>query len=545
MFQSSSQFRRTLPWLLCLTALALFLAAFVVQVQRNPLRGDEVDFLLCMENVDALGRPLYYAGEINIPVASIESLGSDTLAGQAFQFYRYKPETGILKETFFAITDDNSRYTYCLWHPPLYVYLGALVLRGFELPHAQANLFRYSHLIYVAFMFGGLAMLLRELYRPVWSYALPLTTVFLACSGLAVAASTLVDYNGALAMCVVVWLAWAFLRADREPRHAPLAAVLLAFTFGVGLGIAASTLLGLLLWTVCFHRSALIRHAITFLAGATLFLIVFWLSAQAAHFPFSQPFLHNFQRAALQTPLSSRLVATFRHLGWYAEEIGLIAVGAGLLLCVWRFLSDRSVPVTAGAADVLGFASCARVFLLPTLVLVALFSQAALSADAYGFPKYIAFALPLLFAFLGGELVRHTAQPRSRWFAAATALSVLLSLGVKTGDMLRNPSGTLYMAGEQGFFAAAKVVAALTGPDEVILVSKDLAFYSDRRFIQWSGSLLQNPTLLQQRIVTEQVHLAAVSQNQLASASPEVAQWLAEHAVIAASPGDFRVYRLR
>ena len=37
---------------------------FRAQVERNPLRADEVDFFQCMRNVVVLGRPLYYAGEV-------------------------------------------------------------------------------------------------------------------------------------------------------------------------------------------------------------------------------------------------------------------------------------------------------------------------------------------------------------------------------------------------------------------------------------------------------------------------------------------------
>ena len=244
-----------LAWPLFLAGLIVYLVSFRVQVERNPLRADEVDFYRCTRNVISLGRPLYYAGEVTLPVAHVVPLGAATLDGQAFQFYRFKPETGILKETFFGITDGDSRYTYCLWHPPLYVYLGSLALRLVEIPDAQANLFRYSHLVYVALMLLGIAALMRELYRPVWFLGLALATLFLACSSLAVRASVLVDYNGALAMSAAVWVAWAFLRASRESRYFPLAAAGLALSFLVGLGVGTSLALGLLLWSLLFRRA--------------------------------------------------------------------------------------------------------------------------------------------------------------------------------------------------------------------------------------------------------------------------------------------------
>ncbi len=362
--------------------------------------------------------------------------------------------------------------------------------------------------------------------------------LLLACSSLAVAASILVDYNGALAMCVAAWLTWAFLRADRNPRYTPPAAVLLALTFGVGLGVGLAGLAGVLLWVVAFRRSAFIRHAATLLAGVAIFLIAFWLAAQLGRFPFSQPFLHNFQRAALHTPLGVRLAAVLHYVRWYLVEIGWIPVVAALFLGGWRLVRLRARP---GDATTDG----ARALLLPSIVLVTLVSQAALSADAYGFPKYIAFAVPLLFAFLGGELACLIAGSRWRWPAAGLAALLVVSLGLQTAAMLRRPGGTLYMAGEQRFGAAAAAVAANTAPDEVVLSSKDVGFYAGRKFIQWTGNLLTNRALLEQRLAGEQVRLAAANQAQLGSAGPEVAEWLADQGAPIDAPGDWRLYRLR
>jgi hypothetical protein len=110
---------------------------------------------------------------------------------------------------------------------------------------------------------------------------------------------------------------------------------------------------------------------------------------------------------------------------------------------------------------------------------------------------------------------------------------------------MRKPAGTLYMAGEQGFLAAVDAVVANSRPDEVLLGSKDLSFYTDRRFVQWSGNLLTNQAMLQQRLAAKQVHLIVASKGQFAAASPEVARWLAEHTLLVANPGDQLVYRVR
>ncbi len=541
---ASNRRTRVLLWALLSVGLLLFLLAFAVQVRRNPLRGDEVDFFQCMRNVVALGRPLYYAGEVDIAPASVLSLGSESLAGQLFQFYRFKPATRILKETFFAITAGNSRYTYCLWHPPLYIYLGAGLLKLFDPPTAQANLFRFTHLVYVALMFAGMAALMRELYRPVWLLGLALAALFLACCNLAVSASVLIDYSGALAMCVVVWLTYACVRTDREPRFALPAAGTLALAFAVGLGVGAACALGLLLWGLLLRRDAFMRYALVVLGGAALFLVGWWLLARVAGLPFTQPFLHNFQRAALGAPLASRLAAVIHYTTWYVKQIGPAAVGLALLLSGWRVLrlSSTHVRVLATADSP---ARDVRILLLPALVGVALLSQAALSADAYGFPKYVAYALPLLFVFIGGELALLAQSRPAHWLAAGVTLALIGTLIWQTAETLGKPGGTLYMAGEQGFLAAANLVTAHSTPDEAFLGSKDVGFYAGRKFVQWSGNLLSNFPLLQERVEAEGVHLVAASQQQLDALSPEVAEWLNQHATLLTSSGDYAVYRLR
>lgn len=51
----SMTFRVTVVAILC-----VFLSLFILQVQKNPLRWDEVDYFQSMENVIRLGLPIYY-----------------------------------------------------------------------------------------------------------------------------------------------------------------------------------------------------------------------------------------------------------------------------------------------------------------------------------------------------------------------------------------------------------------------------------------------------------------------------------------------------
>jgi hypothetical protein len=47
-------------WVTVVVILCVFLSLFVLQVQKNPLRWDEVDYFQSMENVIRLGLPIYY-----------------------------------------------------------------------------------------------------------------------------------------------------------------------------------------------------------------------------------------------------------------------------------------------------------------------------------------------------------------------------------------------------------------------------------------------------------------------------------------------------
>ena len=101
--------------------------------------------------------------------------------------------------------------------------------------------------------------------------------------------------------------------------------------------------------------------------------------------PFSQPFLHNFQRASTRldlTTFAAKAGAAIEYsTGFCSREVGYPAIllGAGLLI---RLFVERQV---------LRFPST---FSSPIIVIVGFLMQGSLRADAYGFPKYILFLLP-------------------------------------------------------------------------------------------------------------------------------------------------------
>jgi len=96
-------------WVTVVVILCVFLSLFVLQVQKNPLRWDEVDYFQCMENVIRLGIPIYYAGEVKIDPHLLVYSSSRQLGEEEFVFYRFKPETGILNCPFVQFEKPLSR----------------------------------------------------------------------------------------------------------------------------------------------------------------------------------------------------------------------------------------------------------------------------------------------------------------------------------------------------------------------------------------------------------------------------------------------------
>jgi len=328
---------------------ALILTLFFLQIQKhilkNPLRGDEVDFYGCMENVVNLGLPIYYAGEVDLSPQSLIYLSTRYLGNREFVFYRFRPETKILKETFFALSGGTSRYTYCLWHPPLYVYLGSLYFRVMPLTPATSMKLRYFNLIFSLGIFAGMFVLSRAIYRTHPERVAALATLLYAGNSLATRGTILIDYNATLGPCVATWFAVAYTCGLRErPSRKDYAAVgaLMALAFLTGLSIGLTILV-----SVCVHALIALRArrrwqlllATGF--GAAAFIPVFFGLSRLLNLPFSQPFLHNLQRVNAKADINWLITQGRNALEYsifYSREIGWIVV---LLLVLLTILLHR------------------------------------------------------------------------------------------------------------------------------------------------------------------------------------------------------------
>ena len=254
--------------------------------------------------------------------------------------------------------------------------------------------------------------------------------------------------------------------------------------------------------------------------------------------PFSQPFLHNLQRAGARldlTALAAKASAAIEYsTGFYSREVGYPAIlpGTGLLT---RFLVERQA-----------FRTPQRLF-IPIMLVVGFLMQGSLRADAYGFPKYILFLLPLLFVYLAGEVldVLSTASS-SRLGKTVAGVALIAVIVVQIGTSiaaLNRPGGTLYFAGEQGIAAAGQRLSALTAADETIMSPKDVAFFAQRKFVQWAGATLTNVDLLRSRIDAENIRYLASNTAAFNAVSPDVAAYLRSTFAIRAQDGNFQVLR--
>jgi hypothetical protein len=545
---------------LALAALAIFAFVYVRQVEKNPLRMDEVDMYSSIANWVTLGTPLLYLGQPMPPQDWLLPLGERTLGdGQPYSFYRIKPETGVTKEFFIATRAGLvGRYTY-FPHPQLYLAGHALLFRLFPLTPDTSHLMRYFNLLWVAGMVAGLALLSRELYRkPLWVLALAL--LLLAINGFFVRAGMLIDYQAPTA-CLAVWYAWAFVRSqERSKLSWPLALITLIFWFS-NFGAPISILVGTAVYVLLLGwRARPWRALLSVAAGTVAFVPAYWLFCRIFDLPFSQPFIYIASRAGGPGGVAATFRAVWEYALWYTQEIGPWLVAAALVLFVAALVDRRAIARPALA-------------LPPLLAFTGILMQAAARGDAFHFPKYVYFVAPLLCIFVAGELVRllvdnrdasaalsvtmqeaqagdasaapSVTQRRQRWMAAG-ALAVLLALSAaQSWRSLQAPGGTLYDPGEVGLVEAAQAARAEAPPDAILLARKDAGFLAQRQFIEWEGPLLTDPALLEQTIEQYGIRYALAGPLLLGPEAQATWPYLASAFDVVIDAGDYVFLRKR
>jgi hypothetical protein len=506
---------------------------FAIQVEKNPLRLDEVDYFRSISNLAEIGLPLFYAGEVNIAPERLDHLDTKNLAGRVFEFYRYKPETRVKKEAFFALVDGQSQYIFGMWHPPLYIYLASIAYRLFPLTPGNSELLRYFNLVFSIATMAGMVRLSAILYAPHYRIVAIGALALYALNSFNIRGSSLIDYSATLAPCVVVWFCIACVQA-REHSHTSIgvvaATVLIFFT---SFGVATAVLFGVALWAVVFRLRRLPWSVLgSLLLGSVAFVPLFWIVCVLLDLPFIQPFIYNFWRSGIKPSnpwMAGRVEMTIRYVALYSSEIGwLVVLGVSLL-----FLH----AVLSGQASSEG----ARRSLLPVLIATTLLFHAYIGANAWGFMKYILYALPLLFIYLIGELdlIARGSSPRFGIGAVAFLVCVLMVQLYSTLAMLRHPGGNLYLSQDQGVVEAGRAVQSTAGPEDIILSPKDIAFFAERRFVDWFGWKLGDPAYFERSVQRYDIEHIAQRTDSYRSLPEVVLQSLDLHFPVRSEVGSF------
>jgi hypothetical protein len=254
------------------------------------------------------------------------------------------------------------------------------------------------------------------------------------------------------------------------------------------------------------YLGRLLLHAA---AGFALFSALFYVWAALGKFSFAEPYVYNFLFRGGNSHGIKLGRSAILFFG-YALESG---VALCALFAVLTYLGLRRPDALTRPQ-----------LLLVTSVLVAFGMHAALRVDAYGFPKYILYALPLLALFVAGELWRILAAGAAPWRRAALLALVVLAVegSARVGRGLLDPLPDLYLAGQAGFLDNVALVRKRTTPAEVILGHKDIGFYAERKFIGFWGSAARDAALLTSELDRHHVRVFATTTHDLEVATPEV-----------------------
>jgi hypothetical protein len=524
---------------LSLLAIIVFAFHIVRQIEKNPLRMDEVDIYNSIVNWVTLGTPILYLGQPMPPSEWLLPLGERTLGdGNLYHFYRIKPELGIKKEFFIATRDGIvGRYTYSP-HPQLYLAINALIYRLIPLNPDASYLMRYFNLVWIVGLIIGMALLSRKLYREHFPLIFSISLLILSINNFAVRASLLIDYQAPTA-CLSTWYACAFVSRKRHERLSFLLVMIILLFWFNNFGATISILLGTIIYVLFLGwRVRLWVRLLSVFIGSLIFVPVYWLFCRVFELPFSQPFIYATSRVGdAKVGLAGVAANIWTYGHWYSLEIGPWLVVTVLVLLGVSLLNRRII-------------SRPDLALPPTLALTGILSQAALRADAFHFPKYVYFTVPLLCIFTAGELLTLATGTTSwrrfvRWAVVAVYVSLLGLSAAQAWRSIQAPGGTLYDPGEVGLVEAAQVARAEVPLNGIILARKDAGFLAQRQFIEWEGALLTNPVLLEKTIEHYNINYAIAGPLLLGPEAQVTWPYLSSAFEIVIDAGDYVLLRKR
>lgn len=174
-----------------------------------------------------------------------------------------------------------------------------------------------------------------------------------------------------------------------------------------------------------------------------------------------------------------------------------------------------------------------------------------LLAGGRAHPRSLALWVPAA-AALAGLIAWKTGRRALRPAGAAlVAWALLLHAGVQAGIAVyqsRVEYSTTYDYGQRGLAETAAFLRAHTTEHDAVSSMKDVGFLAQRRYYENYGALYDPPSAARLIAVWESgkvsyiVFTEGIGQDQLASA-PVLRDWVAHHADLAASFGNYRIYR--
>jgi hypothetical protein len=449
---------------------------------------DEVDYLQAMSNWSTLGLPVFDHGlDDTARHVHPSRIGAMRLGGRGFAVYSDPDERG--NDIAYLVRDDGELFSYGLWHPPLYVGIGALLarsgLRG-ALGMRVMNLALALAALVVAVLLAGR----QEPANRLAGVGVALSAF--ACIPFLWGAGLLDVQSGLGPLVVLLWMAIASTAPERSRGGRSLAmTILLAVVLSSSLALGAACAAGLLLtrllqWGAGSRDARSLAHAVLVIAaGSLVFVAAYGLAAIAFKLPWACTFQHNLQSAGSRG----------------AQEFG-----SGSAWWVVRRAARMILelnPVVIAAVAIAAFALARRGvrpamdhwLALPIVTLAILFGGfAVLGASAYGFPKYVISAGLLAALVSGASGASLSRRPSGALVAGAIAILAvgwgISSLAAEIGRHDRHP----YVSDVVSMPAAANAVRDLpNSPDEALICDKDVAFLARRPFVEAFGPALEDP----------------------------------------------------
>lgn len=465
----------------------VFLTSAWLLASDLPLVMDEVDYVQAMMNWGTLGLPIFRHGYVDPTRHNPHAVREReiVLAGRRFRVFRDPDqrwgETPSNLATF-LVRDDGQVFSYALWHPPLYLWIGQwLPLQGDE----TASAARYMNVLFVWAAFVVVLWRVGRLYPRRWSVVAAGAVVILVSTPVMLGASLIDVHSGLGPLTVIIWIVLAGASPLPSWPRVLGAAVSLAAVFANCLSLGTGCLAAFVIWrgfgalAGVRNTGALLKDSCVLIGGVAVFAVGYLFTCQLLDLPASYAFLHSARKAVAIEP-----VETVRLLADYLVALNpafvLLAMAAAAR--TWRGGRKQAARHPLGLAA-MTVASCVVMYALA-------------GAQAYGFDKYIIPASMLMGLLVAGATAHAATSRRPRITKSVLLLLVLGSIWgavalvceVVREDRHPYRSDTASMRSVAEFMRRQGI-----SDREPLICDKDIAFLLDRPFYEAFGGPVVDP----------------------------------------------------